>query len=228
MPETGTISGANVGIVYSHPPRWRSDWRVSGPPPVPPQEIPALEGESITSIRNRAKYENDSVASKKIRRSKTVTVATASVYAAMYVILAYVFSPISYGQMQLRVANIIVGLIPILGWAGIIGQTVGVFIANMNSPLGPIDLVSVIPTFVFSWLVWKLRRISVFLGLTLYSLALGLSVSSALNYAFGIPLTVGIPYTTAGIFLATCVFGYLLYRAVNKLGILRVYFGESP
>ncbi len=182
----------------------------------------------FTSIIDPGKYDTDSVTPKKTLRAKTVTLATASVYGAMYVALVYVFSPISYGQVQFRVANIIVGLIPMLGWAGIIGQTVGVFVANMNSPLGPVDLLNAIPTFVFSWLIWKLRRISVFLGLTLYSLALGLSVSLALNYVFGLPMLVGIPYVTTGIFLATGGLGYILYRAVNKLGILRAHFGERP
>jgi uncharacterized membrane protein len=177
---------------------------------------------TISSTKNRVKYDTNSVSSKKIRRRKTVTLATASVYAAMYVALVYLFSPISYGQMQFRVANVIVGLIPLLGWAGIIGQTIGVLVANMNSPLGPIDLLNAIPTFVLSFLIWKLRRISVFLGLTLYSLALGLSVSFALNYAFGLPLLVSIPYVTAGIFIATTVAGYILYRAVNKLGIVPI------
>ena len=181
----------------------------------------------ITPIENRVKDDTYCVSPKKIRRGKTVTLATASVYAAMYVALVYVFSPISYGQLQFRVANMIVGLIPILGWAGIIGQTVGVLVANMNSPLGPVDLLNAIPTFVFSFLIWKLRRISVFLGLTLYSLALGLSVSFALNYAFGLPLIISTPYVTAGIFIATTVAGYILYRAVNKLGFFRVHFGDG-
>jgi uncharacterized membrane protein len=162
------------------------------------------------------------------KSKRTVVLSTASVYAAIYVTLVYVFNPISYGQVNLRVANVIIGLIPLLGWPGVIGQTLGVFVANLASPLGPIDLINVIPSFAFSWLIWRLRKKSVFLGLTLYSVALGATVSFALNYAFGLPLALEIPYVTLGIFLATAVFGYIFYQAVQKTGVLQRRFETEP
>lgn len=158
---------------------------------------------------------------------RTVVVAAASVYAAMYVALVIAFSPISYGVINLRVANVLVGLIPLIGWPAILGQTLGVFIANqpaLGDQLGPIDLINVLPTLAFSWILWQLRRRSVFLGLTVYSIALGVSVSFALSYAFNLPLLVTIPQVTAGIFLATAVLGYLLYKAVSRLGVLQRRF----
>lgn len=160
---------------------------------------------------------------------RTVVVATAAVYAAMYVVLVLAFSPISYGAINLRVANVLLGLVPLIGWPAVVGQAIGVFIANqpaLGDSLGPIDLINVVPSFLFALLLWKLRNTSVFLGLTLYSVALGVSVSYALNYAFGLPLEVEIPYVTAGIFLATAVLGYLLYKAVERLGILQRRFGN--
>jgi len=145
----------------------------------------------------------------------------------MYVALAFVFSPISYGPINLRVANVLIGLIPLVGWPAVLGQTLGVFIANqpaLGDSLGPIDLLNVIPSFLFSLLLWKLRDKSVFLGLTLYSVALGITVSFALNYAFHLPLLVEIPQVVAGVFIATAVFGYLLYRSVKRLGVLQRRF----
>jgi uncharacterized membrane protein len=146
----------------------------------------------------------------------------------MYVVLVLAFSPISYGVVNLRVANILVGLVPLIGWPAIIGQALGVFVANqpaLGDSLGPIDLLNVIPSFVFAWVVWKLKSRSVFLGLTLYSLALGISVSLALSSTFDLPIFVEIPQVTAGIFLATAVLGYILYRAVARLKILQRRFG---
>ncbi len=61
---------------------------------------------------------------------RSVVVATAAIYAAMYVALALLFNPISYGVINLRVANILIGLVPIIEWAAILGQTLGVFLAN--------------------------------------------------------------------------------------------------
>jgi uncharacterized membrane protein len=159
---------------------------------------------------------------------RSVVIATAAVYAAMYVVLALAFSPFSYGVINLRVANVLMGLVPILGWPAVLGQALGVFIANQpafGDPLGPIDLINVLPSLVFAWVVWKLRRRSVFVGLSLYSVALGISVSIALNYAFNLPLLVEIPQVTAGVFLATAVMGYILYKAVSRLGVLQRRFG---
>ena len=160
---------------------------------------------------------------------RSVVVATAAVYAAMYVVLTLLFSPISYGIVNLRVANILMGLVPILGWPAILGQGLGVFIANqpaLGDALGPIDLINVIPSLVFAWVAWKLRHRSVFLGLTLYSLALGVSVSYALSYGFNLPLLVEIPQVTVGVFLATAVLGYIFYKAISKLGVLQRRFGD--
>ena len=191
---------------------------MSGPPPVPPLETPG-----------RRREENINNTEKKTTRSprRSVLISTAAIYAAMYVVLALLFSPISYGVINLRVANILIGLVPIIGWPAVLGQTLGVFIANqpaLGDPLGPIDLINVIPSFLFSLLLWKLRNKSVFLGLTLYSVGLGITVSYALNYAFKLPLMVGIPQVTAGIFIATAIFGYLLYKAVDRLGVLQRMF----
>ncbi len=159
---------------------------------------------------------------------RSLVVATAAVYAAMYVVLGVVFSPVSYGLINLRVANVLVGLVPLLGWPAIIGQTLGVFITNqpaLGDPLGPIDLINVLPTFVFTWVVWRLRKKSVFLGLTLYAVALSVSVSYALSYAFNLSMFVEIPQVMTGIFLATTVLGYLFYRAVGRLGVLQRRYG---
>jgi len=190
---------------------------VSGPPPVPPLETPGR--------RREEKITNTEKAALSPRRS--LLLSTAAVYAAMYVALALVFGPISYGPINLRVANVLMGLIPLVGWPAVLGQALGVFIANqpaLGDSLGPIDLLNVIPSFLFSLLLWKLRNKSVFLGLTLYSVALGITVSFALNYAFNIPLLVAIPQVTAGVFIATAVFGYLLYRSVKRLGVLQRRF----
>jgi len=159
---------------------------------------------------------------------RSLVVATAAVYAAMYVVLVIAFSPISYGVVNLRVANILMGLVPLIGWPAILGQALGVFLANQSAlgdTLGPIDLINVLPSFAFAWVLWKLRKRSVFLGLAIYSVALGISVSYALNYAFNLPLSVEIPQVTVGIFLATGVLGYIFYRAIARLEIRERRFG---
>ena len=169
---------------------------------------------------------------------RTVTVATAAAYAAMYAVLALTFSPVSYGVINLRVANVLMGLVPLIGWPAVIGQGLGVFITNqpaLGDPLGPLDLVNVIPSIMFAWIIWRLRNKSVFLGLTLYSVALGISVSLVLkatgNLYFGNSVGVGWAAVLAGIsvfvgiFVVTALGGYSLYKALRKLGIVQRRFG---
>lgn len=156
---------------------------------------------------------------------RTTIVSGAAVYAAMYVSLIEVFQTISYAQFQLRVANVLVGLIPLMGWAGILGQTAGVFISNIYSPLGPVDMLNAIPAMLFSFVIWKARNVSVLLGFLLYSVGLGVSVSISLDYAVGLPWFVTMPYISASIFFVTGVLGYILYRSVKRLGVLQRYFG---
>jgi hypothetical protein len=53
---------------------------------------------------------------------------------------------------------------------------------------------------------------------------LGITVSYALNYAFNLPLIIEIPQVTAGIFIATAILGYVLYKSVKRLGVLQRRF----
>jgi uncharacterized membrane protein len=183
------------------------------------------------------RHRNPGVGGEQIVR-RTVTVATAAAYAAMYAVLALTFSPVSYGVINLRVANVLMGLVPLIGWPAVIGQGLGVFITNqpaLGDPLGPLDLVNVIPSIMFAWIIWRLRNKSVFLGLTLYSVALGISVSLVLkatgNLYFGNSVGVGWAAVLAGIsvfvgiFVVTALGGYALYKALRKLGIVQRRFG---
>ncbi len=159
---------------------------------------------------------------------RSLVIATAAVYAATYVALVLAFGQVSYGVVNLRVANVLVGLIPLIGWPAVLGQTLGVFLGNTVSTLGPIDLVNVVPSFVFSWVLWRVRKTSVFLGLTLYSIALGCTVTFALGYVGFLPSPwyLGFVYVFTGIFLMTAVFGYIFYMAVQRLGVVQRRYEE--
>ncbi|RLE63636.1 MAG: hypothetical protein DRN53_01885, partial [Thermoprotei archaeon] len=118
---------------------------------------------------------------------------------------------------QVRVANALIGLVPIIGIPAVYGLTLGVFLANLTSPLGWIDLLSSIFTFIGLIIVYKLRNVSVILGLTIYSLILGVWVSFMLWYVLGLPYILMLFYVTVGIWIATTVLGYALYQAVKRI-----------
>jgi hypothetical protein len=51
-------------------------------------------------------------------------------------------------------------------------------------------------------------------------------VSFALNYAFGLPLIVNIPWVTVGNLIAAAL-AFLLYKAVKRTGLLQRYYGAA-
>jgi len=145
-------------------------------------------------------------------RDLVVSVLIAALYSAMVI----VFHPISFHVIQVRIANALIGVVPILGKPAIIGITLGVLIGNITSPLGVLDILSFIPTFVGLTIIYKLRNVSVLLGLLIYSLILGAWVSFLLWYILGLPYVISFIYVTIGIMIATSGLGYMVYMVLSK------------
>ena len=153
-----------------------------------------------------------------LKNLKTKNVAVSIIISVLYVVLVYAFAPISFHQIQVRIANALIGLVPLLGWAGVYGLALGVFLGNLSSPLGPIDLLSVLPSFAGLVSVYKLRNVSVILGLQIYSTLVSLWVAFMLYLVFNIPYLVTFIYVFIGITIATTGLGYLLYKSASKFG----------
>ncbi len=67
-----------------------------------------------------------------------------AIFAGLYAILVVVLAPISYGPVQLRVADCLIPLAALFGWPVVAGVTVGCFLGNayylpsIYAALGPI------------------------------------------------------------------------------------------
>ena len=155
-------------------------------------------------------------------RSATLTI----VIAACYAILVAGLAPISFLQFQVRVANALIGLAPILGAPAIYGITIGVFLGNITSPLGPIDLLSTIPTFTGLWVIHKMKHRSVLLGLLSYSIIVSLWVTFILKIILGLPYPITFIYVLIGIALSTMGLGYSLYKTLSKTKFIKHFLGE--
>ncbi|WP_455282372.1 QueT transporter family protein [[Eubacterium] cellulosolvens] len=153
-----------------------------------------------------------------MKNLKTKNVAVSIIVSVLYVVLVYAFAPISFHQIQIRIANVLIGLVPLLGWAGIYGLTLGVLLGNLSSPLGPIDLLSVIPSFLGLIAVYKLRKVSIILGLQIYSTLISIWVAFMLYLVFNLPYFVTFIYVFIGVTIATTGLGYLLYKSAIRFG----------
>jgi uncharacterized membrane protein len=138
-----------------------------------------------------------------------------AVLSALYAALVNFLHPLSFMQVQVRVANALIGLVPIFGLPAVYGLTIGVFIGNLTSPLGPIDLISPVFSFIGLMIIYELRNESVFSGLLIYSMLLSVWVSFMLWYVFGLPYILSFLYVLIGITIATAGLGYLVYKSVS-------------
>ena len=64
---------------------------------------------------------------------RTKDLALIAIYAALYAALVVVLGGFSYGPIQVRIADSMVAAVPLLGIAGVLGHTLGVFVGNIVS-----------------------------------------------------------------------------------------------
>ncbi|MCC5909232.1 MAG: QueT transporter family protein [Clostridiaceae bacterium] len=78
--------------------------------------------------------------------------------AALYVVLVEVFKPISYGMVQVRVAEALT-VLPYFTFAAIPGLTLGVIISNIIGPYGMMDIVfGSSATLIAAYLSYKMPK----------------------------------------------------------------------
>lgn len=140
----------------------------------------------------------------------------AAFFAASYAALVYLLAPISFLQIQVRVANALMGAVPTFGIPAACGIALGVFIGNLFSPLGPMDLLSAAPSFMGLLIIYWLRGKSVLLGLVIYSLIISAWVAFMLHQILGLPYPASFAYVLAGVSAATVGLGYPLHLYLSR------------
>jgi uncharacterized membrane protein len=162
---------------------------------------------------------------------RTKDLALMSIYAALYAALVVVLGGFSYGPIQIRIADSLVAAVPLLGIAGVLGHTLGVFISNIFSPLGPIDLLNTIPSLAMSFVVYfvykKTKNDYTVIGTCLaYSAVLGVTVGSMLSYVLSLPLPATIVYVAIGNIIASVLIGWPLFKLLKRTGVFQRLLGN--
>ncbi len=155
---------------------------------------------------------------------RTKDLALISIYAALYAALVIFLPGISYGPLQVRIADSLLAAVPLLGIAGVLGHTLGVIVANLFSPLGPIDLLNTIPSFVMAFVVYfvykKTNNDFTVIGTCIaYSVVLGVTVGWMLSYVIGLPLLATMVYVALGNIIASVLIGWPLFKILKRIGI---------
>jgi uncharacterized membrane protein len=166
---------------------------------------------------------------------RTKDLAVIAIYAALYAALVVVLGAFSYGPVQVRVADSMLGVVPLLGLAGVLGHTLGVFVSNIFSTAGPLDLLNTIPSFAMSFVVYYVYKrtnndYTIIATCIAYSVVIGTTVGWMLSYLYGLPLLLTIAYVSIGNIVASVLVGWPLFKALKKTGAFQRWLGtyEKP
>ena len=161
---------------------------------------------------------------------KTSELSLAVVFSSLYAVLLVVLAPISYGPVQLRVADCLIPLAALFGWPVITGVTVGCFLGNSYFWLGPQDVVfGTIANLIAATIIFLLRKRQ-FLACIAGSLPIGIIVGSYLWIFFPPPSIFGLQLPVWGAMIVSITIsslvamagiGYALLKALSSSSVIR-------
>jgi len=138
------------------------------------------------------------------------------VFAAAHVALTYALPGISFGVLNIRVANALKGFIPRLGWGAVVGLTLGALISNLISPVGLLDLLSVPIAFAANTLILLLSRVRMWLGFIPNWLIFTLWLSWLVGGFAGIPFHAMLVIMAPQIFVSHFILPVIVMYAFEK------------
>lgn len=157
-----------------------------------------------------------------MKKIKAQFITHTALIAAAYAALTYVFAFMSYGQIQFRVAEILVLFAFIEPKYGL-GLVLGCILANLASPLGVIDvLVGSFATLIAVLFIIQVKKVFGFNKKSLVLASLGPVISNAvfvgleLTYLFGTPFVVNAMYVAIGEIAVVTVVGTVVVNEVMK------------
>jgi len=163
----------------------------------------------------------------------TREITLAAVIAALYAALVIVLAPISFGPIQLRVADCLIPLAALLGWPAILGVSLGAFIGNayFMSFTGVIDVVfGALANLVAATIIFRLRERLVVACLA-GSVAIGAIVGGYLWIYFpppdilglNLPVWLGMIISVAlSSVVAVSIIGYILVQSLRTSGFKEI------
>ncbi len=153
-----------------------------------------------------------------MKENKVLFMSQAAMIAAIYVVLCIAFAPISYGAIQVRVAEALT-ILPYFPPAAIPGLFIGCLIANFAGGSIMIDvIIGSLATLLGAIGTWLLRKKSRYLAPLPPILTNTLLVPYVLRYGYGEPLPIPFLMATVGIGeIAACgIMGLVVLTVLNK------------
>lgn len=141
----------------------------------------------------------------------------AAMIAAIYVALTYLFAPISFSEIQIRIAEALT-ILPVFTPAAVPGLFIGCLIGNtVSGALLPDIVCGSLATLIGAFFTWKLRNAHPFLAPVPPIVANTLVVPFVLKYAYLVDLPIPLMMLTVciGEVLSCGVLGLIFYYALR-------------
>jgi len=132
----------------------------------------------------------------------------AAMIAAIYVVLNIIFAPISYGPIQVRIAEVLV-VLPFIDSSAIIGLFLGCVLANVYGGLGMVDIIGgSLCTLIAAYLTYKVKTPKLAPLPPVLINAFGVSIY--LHLLFDLPYWLTVLYIGIGEVIGCYILGYPL------------------
>lgn len=142
----------------------------------------------------------------------------AAMIAAIYVVLTYVFAPISFGEIQVRIAEALT-ILPLFTPAAVPGLFIGCLIGNIiGGALLPDIIFGSIATLIGAICTYLVRNHKPLLGTLPPIISNTLIVPFVLRYAYGVVLPIPFLMLTIGIgeIISCGILGMIVYYALSR------------
>ena len=152
---------------------------------------------------------------------KTKRIVRTAVIAALYALLTVALAPISYGNFQFRVSEILV-LLAYFDPFYIGGLTLGCFIANLLGPNGTMDVIfGTLATFISVGAIsltakYIKNKASLFIASLWPTIFNGLIIGWMLNITVGAPLWITIGEVALGEFVVITIVGIPVFKMIQN------------
>ena len=149
---------------------------------------------------------------------RTLFIAQAAIIAAIYVALTRVFAPISFREIQVRIAEALT-ILPVFTPAAIPGLFVGCILGNLlGGALIPDVVFGSLATLIGAVFTWMLRRANPYLAPVPPIVSNTLIVPFVLRFAYEIDLPIPLMMLPVGLgeVISCGVLGLLLYYALRS------------
>ena len=152
-----------------------------------------------------------------MNKNKIVFLTKAGVIAACYVVITIAFAPFGFGEVQVRISEMLT-ILPIFGTAAIPGLFVGCIIGNIFGGAVVLDVIfGSIATLIGAVGTYLLRNKPIYIATIPPIVSNAVIVPFVLKYAYGSPMPIPLMMLTVGIgeIISCGVLGSLLGKVLK-------------